>query len=371
MERAPMLKLLRAVSVARRSAEILIYGPSAETERFLRVFPVGASSAVAIANASTLPMIDLSGIEAAIVLEPLRHWMATIEANFGPTIQMLQAHGIDRNRMMFPHQPGRIFRAVRPFLPGDFNTAAAAHAAIFHDVFTRPNYGYGMMLAAEIGRRMDRKDVTIVETGVWTGSGLENLCEFADFLHQTQDMNFRIFGFDTGKGLPAPKDWRDHPELWPEGSMVMPDHEALRARLPKNCELILGDVADTIPGFVENTLSPEAPLAFLSLDVDLYTASVEVLRIFDGDAEKLSPAVPIWVDDSNINVLQTRFAGEALAIEHFNHRSELRKIDFKIVRTNHQQRLWHHCFAFAHIFDHPVRTGARPAKFDGFFHVAY
>jgi hypothetical protein len=119
-------------------------------------------------------------------------------------------------------------------------------------------------------------------------------------------------------------------------------------------------------------LKADAPLAFLALDVDLYTASVEVLEIFRADISKLAPVVPIWVDDSNINIMQTKYAGEALAITHFNEKSEHRKIDHKIIRTNHAQKQWHHCFYFAHMFDHPIRSGEQNhVGYGNFFHVSY
>jgi len=210
-----------------------------------------------------------------------------------------------------------------------------------------------------------------VEFGVWHGAGLKNLCEIADFIQQTLGVKFRIFGFDTGTGLPDVADWRDHPELWSGGSLVMPDHEALAAELPDHCRLIIGDCHDTLVPFLREHGSAEAPIGFVSLDVDQYHSSVSALRIFEAEAMHLAPVVPVWVDDSYLSVLQTTYAGEGLAIREFNTVHALRKIEQKIVRTDDYPRLWHHCIYFAHIFDHPVRQGRMPARFDQFYHTNY
>jgi hypothetical protein len=246
-----------------------------------------------------------------------------------------------------------------------------AQAIIFNDVFERLNYAYGAILAVEQARRLDLAGVTLVETGVWTGRGLRNLCEWASVLRHTFDLDVQVSGFDTGAGLPKCTDWRDHPELWQEGEMVMPDLNLLRSQLPSFCTLEIGDVAETVPRYLQQSNLKSRPIGFFALDVDLYTSSVDALKLLEGHPETLLPAVGIWIDDSYVNVMQNNFCGEALAIAEYNHRNHLRKIDPKKVRPNHQPMLWHYCFAFAHIFDHPVRQGQRPSALIGFNHCDY
>lgn len=245
------------------------------------------------------------------------------------------------------------------------------YEAIYHDVFEKAFYAYGVLLAAEEAKRMGLSRVSIVELGVWFGGGLKSLCEICGFLQKTIGMNFDIYGFDTGAGLPEMIDYRDHPELWDSGTMKMPDFDVLATELPSNCRLIIGDVTETIPEFIKNDCTPESPIGFVSLDVDLYSSSLSGLKVFDADAECLLPTVMMWEDDSYSNVLQNSFCGEALAIKEFNDAHELRKIDKKVVRTNRESQPWHHSFYFAHIFDHPVRTGKKKANFDQFFHWFY
>ena len=310
--------------------------------------------------------VDPSSVTHVVIAEP------PIRFTYDEAFGALATAGIDAASCVTIYEPGKIDAILAPHAPLDAEARMAlGYRAIYHDVFERAGYGYGMMLAAEEARRMGLSKLVALEFGVWFGAGLKNLCEIARFLEQTQGIRFEIYGFDTGQGLPEMKDYRDHPDLWQQGTMRMPDFAALAAELPVNCHLVIGDVATTVPQFLREHASTETPVGFVSLDVDLYTSSVSALKIFDAEAEQLLPAVIVWVDDAYINVMQNSFCGEALAIEDFNNSHPLRKIDHKIVRGDHPPRLWHHCYYFAHIFDHPVRMGLKPARFDGFFHTIY
>lgn len=310
--------------------------------------------------------VDASAVEHVVIVEPpiaysyedARGFLADSPLAGRPSVTIYEPGAVDR--ILAPHSP-----LDRP------GRLALGYRAVYHDLFERAGYAYGMLLAAEEARRVGLSRVTAVEFGVWQGHGLKNLCEIAEFLRQTQGIDFDIYGFDSGEGLPAMTDYRDHPDLWQAGSMKMPDFAKLAAELPPNCHLLIGDVASTVPQFLREQASSAAPVGFVSLDVDLYSSSVSALRLFEAEAEHLLPAVMVWVDDSYINVMQNSFCGEALAIREFNEAHLHRKIDRKIVRGDHAPRLWHHCYYFAHIFDHPVRMGKRPARFDGFFHTSY
>jgi hypothetical protein len=312
--------------------------------------------------------LDLSQLDLVIIAEPEAPSMTPFLA----AKTFLKELKVPEQKIATIYEPGKINRILMPLAKLDeFGPMALGYRLVYHDVFERAQFGYGVMLAAEQARRMNLKSVSLVETGVWFGAGLKSLCEWSDLISQTQGMEFRVFGFDTGAGLPPVKDWRDHPELWLSGSMRMPDFEKLRSELPPFCQLILGDVEKTIPEFLETQASANSPVGFFSLDVDLYTSSVSALKLFDAKPGFLMPATIVWVDDSYINVMQNNHCGEALAISEYNARNPLRKIEQKIVRTDRPSRLWHHCYWFAHIFDHPVRQGEQSANFDGFFHINY
>ena len=95
--------------------------------------------------------------------------------------------------------------------------------------------------------------------------------------------------------MPPPIDHRDHPEHWQQGDFPMDVHR-LRNALPDFAHLIIGDVKDTIPGFL-STLSPDAPLAFVSLDLDYYSSTKSALDLFTGPAELYAAAVVVYLDD--------------------------------------------------------------------------
>jgi hypothetical protein len=305
------------------------------------------------------------GLEAVIVTEdPI--------GDYAEAIAFLAARGVPAERIATAAQPGTAHRALaRVAAPSAERNREIGYLAVRRNLFHRGHYAYCMVLAAETALRMSLARVTAVEFGVWYGAGLKNLCEIADFLHQTLGVEFRVFGFDTGAGLPAVADWRDHPELWASGELAMPDFEALASQLPPNCRLVIGDCRDTLGPFLREHGTAEAPIGFVSLDVDQYHSSVSALEVFEAEATHLAPVVPVWVDDSYLSVLQTTYAGEGLAIREFNERHALRKIEQKIVRTDDHPRLWHHCVHFAHIFDHPVRQGRAKARFDRFYHTDY
>ena len=287
-------------------------------------------------------------------------------------VKFLGGRGLSPGQIISVSEPGKAHRALsRVVARTAERNREIGHLAVRRNLYHRSHYAYCMTLAAETALRMSLAKVSAVEFGVYRGSGLKNMCEIADFIHQTLGVEFRIYGFDTGAGLPAVADWRDHPEIWTGGTYAMPDFKEVAAQLPGNCELIIGNCRDTLAPFLRAHGSAEAPIGFVSLDVDQYHSTVSALKIFDAEATHLAPVIPVWVDDAYIGVLQTTYAGEGLAIREFNERHGLRKIEQKIVRTDDFPRLWHHCIHFAHIFDHPMRQGRMPVNFEYFYHTAY
>ncbi|MEE9339970.1 MAG: hypothetical protein V3U87_18020 [Methylococcaceae bacterium] len=366
--------------------EVVFIGGQEKTLHLLRLYGLNGLSSIAICDRYTgnnwkylfsnivvsivnnIPVRQLSEIDFTNV----KSIVLTNAYNEHDDINWLQQHQVPVERCINTFQANQLHTLLIN-LPGaqTVDLQKLGYEAIYHDVFEKAFYAYGVLLAAEEAKRMGLSRVSIVELGVWFGGGLKSLCEICGFLQQTIGMNFDIYGFDTGAGLPELTDYRDHPELWDSGTMEMPDFEVLAAELPPNCNLIIGNVSETIPEFIKNKCTPESPIGFVSLDVDLYSSSLDGLKIFEADAECLLPAVMIWEDDSYSNVLQNSYCGEALAIKDFNENHELRKIDKKVVRTNRESQPWHHSFYFAHIFDHPVRTGEKKANFDLFFHWFY
>jgi hypothetical protein len=92
---------------------------------------------------------------------------------------------------------------------------------------------------------------------------------------KTTGIEFDVYGFDTGAGMPSAIDYRDHPEHFQQGDFPM-DHDRLAAALPPFAHLIIGDVAETVPPFLDRR-SPDMPPAFVGLDLTFTAAGARSL----------------------------------------------------------------------------------------------
>jgi hypothetical protein len=191
--------------------------------------------------------------------------------------------------------------------------------------------------------------VSAVEIGVAGGGGLLDLCKAASFLEAETGVEIAVFGIDNATGLPPLTDHRDHPEIWRAGQFAMGDPDALRARLPPNGRLLIGDAGPMVERFLAE--AEGAPLGFVAIDVDYYSSTVRALPILLGPAARYVPAVPVYFDDVDVLLTYNEWCGEAAALREFNYASALRKIDRK-------PQFGIHNFHVCHVLDHPVRTGA-------------
>lgn len=227
------------------------------------------------------------------------------------------------------------------------------------DLLVRQQHAYGLLKAADEARGRGIGRLTVVELGVAAGAGLLNLCALSARVTEETGVGFHVVGFDTGRGMPPPTDYRDHPELYKEGWFPM-DQEALKRALPANAEVRLGPLRETIEPFVEE-MDASAPLGFATLDVDFYSSSKDALRLFEGRPDAYLPYVTVYVDDLAL-ATHTPYAGELLAIREFNQEHELRKLD-RDWNLRHT-RVFKHTEWLAHMFklqvlDHPERNDLR------------
>ncbi len=111
-----------------------------------------------------------------------------------------------------------------------------------------------------------------------------NLQNLAKRITRATDISFDIYGFDTGSGMPPPQSYKDHPELYQAGDFPMA-FDALAKNLDGNSRLIIGPLAETIVEFSARDFS-NAPIGFISIDVDYYSSSVEALK-----ALKMDPGI--------------------------------------------------------------------------------
>lgn len=235
------------------------------------------------------------------------------------------------------------------------------------DLVVRQQYAFPILFAADQAKKHGYRKVTIVELGVASGAGLLTMCRIAQRTTKATGIEFRIVGFDGGKGMPPAIDYRDLPEMFQEGDFPMADFVGLTRALPANAELIIGDVAQTAPAFAQ-TLSADAPLGFVAVDVDYYSAAKAALPILAGAPDHYLPIVPVYLDDI-AEYGSTEWTGELLAVKEFNAEHPLRKIaPFNFLRSRRifKNTQWIDRMFAAQIHDHAFRSPAhkRGARWD-------
>ena len=217
----------------------------------------------------------------------------------------------------------------------------------------RAHFAWGLLQAARLAKSVGIPRIAAIEFGVAGGNGLVSLERTASEVEQMFGIEIDVFGFDTGVGLPPPKDYRDLPNLYRRAGFPM-DQEKLRQRL-KKARLIIGDVGEMIGGFIE---SGPAPVGFVSIDVDLYSSTMAAFKLFDAGTDVLMPRVHCYLDDI-LGETFSEFTGERLAVSEFNAAHNMRKISpiFGLryfLRGYHQTEAWPDQMFIAHLFDHEL-----------------
>lgn len=237
-------------------------------------------------------------------------------------------------KLLEPRIWSRIWRerAGEPIL---YNLASIAVAAfgtitqkIDYDLVPRQPYAFGLQqafaFAAKERDKLGIKRLVFVEFGVASGAGLLNICRVGAALSRHHDMPFRCIGFDAGSGMPAPVDYRDHPEKYLDGDFAAHDQLALARALPSNASVLYGPIRDRL-GELRDALEPGDFIGFVSIDVDYWSSTTDALRLFDDQDVSFLPRMPVYLDDVN-NIDHHPFAGELLAVDEFNHDRPHRKV---------------------------------------------
>ena len=232
------------------------------------------------------------------------------------------------------------------------------------DGVERPNYGYALLYAAKQARNLGIKTISAIEFGVAAGKGLIELEKMAEKIKNITQVSIDVFGFDMGTGLPVPVDYRDLPYIFKGGFLKM-DTKRLQSKLKNTTRLILGDVADTVPGFMETIF---APVGFVAFDLDYYSSTVHAMKILTSSHERLLPRVYCYFDDTtgSHEELYNEYTGELLAIREFNQQHQYRKVTL-INGLIHQRIIkssWCNSMYALHIFDHPLYNHYVPDQQD-------
>jgi hypothetical protein len=218
-------------------------------------------------------------------------------------------------------------------------------------IVERPHYGYCLFNGAQLAKKLGYSRISVLEFGVAGGLGLLSLEYHAREIAQELEIDIDIYGFDTGKGLPPPLDYRDLPYHWKAGFFAM-NVETLDSRLTK-AKLVLGDINKTAQNFFADY--EPAPVAAIMHDFDFYSSTAAALQMFDAPEQYFLPRVFCYFDDtigSEIE-LYNDYTGERLAINEFNEAHQNKKIAVPYQLLNRPIReVWHQQIFIYHDFGH-------------------
>lgn len=217
-----------------------------------------------------------------------------------------------------------------------------------------------MLRAADVAKFFGKKRVTAIEFGVASGAGLLNMISLASAVEKETGVEFRIIGFDSGRGLPKVEGYKDHPEIWSSGDFATENRDSLVRKLNGRAEIIWGDIANSVGPFTD-ALDPAAPLGFISIDVDIYSAAKAALKCLTGRSEIYNPAVSMYFDDVSF-FFANNWAGELAAIAEFNEEHAFRKIGRDRSLPGHRAVMaegWYSAMYVCHILDHEARQKPR------------
>jgi len=217
----------------------------------------------------------------------------------------------------------------------------------------RSNYTWGAIQSCHLASTLGVERISVIEMGVAGGNGLVALEYASEKLEDIFGVGIDVYGFDSGRGLPKPKDYRDLPNLWSEGAYPM-DEQKLRKRLNK-ARLIIGRVEETLSKFVK---SKPAPIGFISFDLDLYSSTIQALAILKVDEKLLMPRIYCYFDDI-LGFTYGHHNGERLAMREFNSSNSSRQIS-KIyglrfyLPQGEKNAAWSEKMYMAHILNHSL-----------------
>lgn len=186
----------------------------------------------------------------------------------------------------------------------------------------RMHYAQCIYNAASEAKKLGYKEMSVIEFGTGRGNGLMLLEFHAREIEYLTGINIKLYGFDNASGLPkmTDTDYRNLPFFWKTGMFCLPGEDELKENLFR-ADLVIGDIANTSKYFLEKYNPPA--IGVIIVDVDLYTSTVPILEMLDGDNKYFLPRVYMWFDDL---LPYNEFMGEQLGIREFNNNHTNMKI---------------------------------------------
>ena len=215
----------------------------------------------------------------------------------------------------------------------------------------RPHYAYCILHAARLAKSLGHDRMSVIEFGVAGGVGLVNAEYHAQMCEKATGISIEVYGFDSGEGLPPPKDYRDLPYVFREGFYHM-DRAVLEKKLTR-AKIIFGDVKDTTVELAEEYNI--APIGCIFHDLDYYSSTLSSFNIFSVAPQYLLPRIYNYFDDifGDNASLFCDFTGERLAISQYNNRYDNRKLSPLYSLQTGPKFPWHMQIFIHHMFDHP------------------
>jgi hypothetical protein len=216
----------------------------------------------------------------------------------------------------------------------------------------RTHYGFCIFQAARLASLLDYPKISVLEFGCGGGNGLLDAEWHINEVTKVFPVGIDLYGFDSGSGLPTPRDYRDMPHYF-RGGLYPMDRSSLERKL-KHTKLVIGDVKDTCATFIQK-FDP-APIGCMFHDLDFYSSTRDSLRLFDEEASRFLPRVFMYFDDivGDDTWLCNDFTGERLAIEEFNQKHETKKICKHYYVSKKYPNLWWSDLIYVHHdFAHP------------------
>lgn len=206
----------------------------------------------------------------------------------------------------------------------------------------RMHYAYCMYMAALEAKTLGYTRISALEFGVAGGNGLIN-CEFhAKAISRLLGIEFEIYGFDSGKGMPIDNmGYKDMIHLFHGGDYKM-DINRLKMHLER-AKLVLGDFKDTTKKFIKEY--EPAPIGCMLIDVDYYSSTIPVLDFLKSDDKYFLPRVYMYWDDISP---EYEFQGENLSISEFNRANTDLKISPERESYQNHRKKTKMCHRFSH-----------------------
>lgn len=208
-----------------------------------------------------------------------------------------------------------------------------------------------MWHAAELAKKLGYREISVAEFGVAGGVTLMIVQRYAGEIEKSLGVRIKVYGFDTGGGLPALQGVEDLP-YWFRPSQYVMDVDRLTKKLD-TAELILGNVRETVLDAFTKTDRP--PLGAIFNDLDLFSSSCDALRILDVGSKHLMPRLFLYLDDAvgGATEMYGPFNGELAANQNFNRTHDRIKIHLNQNLLPYSHLLWRYQIYYVHLFDHP------------------